>query len=613
VSTPGGIVEWTASDGRKGKLMGPGKARTEDNGSKKAVSEKDGNAGTVAAAVATVAAGAEAADDNNPHGFTAEQDKQVVDWKSKNVGKPWALCAEEVGKSGDQCKERFKQLNAKNGNQGGGNDQGGKTEGGDTQQDSSQKKLTNRERKAANKEYKQGKGQNQNQDRRQGDKNEQASKNEQTSGNDWNTSLDNTTGNNDDGGMLGILNIGGFGDDDKKDNKDNNNDTAGAWANEGTTNNNPITSWGAEVPGAATTSWDKTNDSGSKKKAESNKDASGWSGAVNDSTDNASGDAAANLWGMKSKSGNASNTGADAWGGAATETKGNPSGGGAFGSWDDLANNSSGNTAGDTAADPWGAPNDKDGNNKDAEKSAWDTGGGGADTGAWGEPAIQKPASNSGDNGGWNATAGDGGGNATAGDEAWNKASGAGGWDEKSKDGGEKGTTGVGSWDKKSNNGDGKSAAGGGGWNDTGGDGANDATTSPWDTNQNDTGGNNSGGFDNSWGAPAKSASKAASKAPTHRQNSHHEHQSAHHKSTDDHQSTNTRPLELEVKPDDTFSADDLRLFARILQQDYQTVWNRVSWRFKDKTGRNIAPDVFEKKITGRVEGKGSERGGKRK
>lgn len=33
-------------------------------------------------------------------------------------------------------------------------------------------------------------------------------------------------------------------------------------------------------------------------------------------------------------------------------------------------------------------------------------------------------------------------------------------------------------------------------------------------------------------------------------------------------------------------------------------VWNRVSWRFKDKTGRTIAPEVFEKKVTGRVEGK---------
>jgi hypothetical protein len=32
-------------------------------------------------------------------------------------------------------------------------------------------------------------------------------------------------------------------------------------------------------------------------------------------------------------------------------------------------------------------------------------------------------------------------------------------------------------------------------------------------------------------------------------------------------------------------------------------VWNRVSWRFRDKTGRTVAPEVFERKINGRVEG----------
>ncbi|KAI4690105.1 uncharacterized protein J4E84_004286 [Alternaria hordeiaustralica] len=73
------------------------------------------------------------------------------------------------------------------------------------------------------------------------------------------------------------------------------------------------------------------------------------------------------------------------------------------------------------------------------------------------------------------------------------------------------------------------------------------------------------------------------------------------------------RPLELEVKPDDTFSADDLRLVARILQQDCSMVWNRVSWRFRDKTGRTLHPDEFEKKITGRLEGKGSENGERRR
>ncbi|EMD95595.1 hypothetical protein COCHEDRAFT_1090352 [Bipolaris maydis C5] len=63
-----------------------------------------------------------------------------------------------------------------------------------------------------------------------------------------------------------------------------------------------------------------------------------------------------------------------------------------------------------------------------------------------------------------------------------------------------------------------------------------------------------------------------------------------------------TRPAEIELEPDDTFSANDLRLIARILQQDCSMVWSRLSWRFRDKTGRTLDPEVFEKKITGTVE-----------
>ena len=78
---------------------------------------------------------------------------------------------------------------------------------------------------------------------------------------------------------------------------------------------------------------------------------------------------------------------------------------------------------------------------------------------------------------------------------------------------------------------------------------------------------------------------------------------SQHKDNNNNAQPITTRPLELEVKPGDTFSADDLRLVARILQQDCSMVWNRVSWRFRDKTGRTLHPDEFEKKITGRLEG----------
>lgn len=52
------------------------------------------------------------------------------------------------------------------------------------------------------------------------------------------------------------------------------------------------------------------------------------------------------------------------------------------------------------------------------------------------------------------------------------------------------------------------------------------------------------------------------------------------------------------LRPDETFSFDDLKLVARILQSDSSMVWERLSWRFRDKTGRNLPAAVFEKKIT---------------
>ncbi|KAE8828908.1 hypothetical protein PTNB85_08096 [Pyrenophora teres f. teres] len=122
------------------------------------------------------------------------------------------------------------------------------------------------------------------------------------------------------------------------------------------------------------------------------------------------------------------------------------------------------------------------------------------------------------------------------------------------------------------------------------------------------------GGVADQWPAPTKPASasrsnKAPSKAPSQ----------SHSKGKDEvtpvepAEPVSVRPATIELRPDDIFSADDLHLIARILQQDCVMVWNRVSWRFKDKTGRTLHSDVFEKKITGQVESKGSERGGRKK
>jgi hypothetical protein len=130
----------------------------------------------------------------------------------------------------------------------------------------------------------------------------------------------------------------------------------------------------------------------------------------------------------------------------------------------------------------------------------------------------------------------------------------------------------------------------------------------------NDASSPNNNGATNLWPAapnsPAKNSSNTGSKTPSKKSASHSE--SKHRRLTREPErpkATATAPPEYELRPDSTFSADDLRLVAKILQQDCHMVWNRVSWRFKDKTGRTLHPEVFEKKITGKVEGKGSERG----
>lgn len=163
--------------------------------------------------------------------------------------------------------------------------------------------------------------------------------------------------------------------------------------------------------------------------------------------------------------------------------------------------------------------------------------------------------------------------------------------------------------------------------NDNGGGATN--SNPGWDSGQNDNKGNDSGNngqagdnpLGDSWGGAQAPASKAASKAasktaseagskwPAHsakhsRKRSSHSHSSYHaHKPGSTTHFTgyreNTRPSEYKLSPDDTFSQHDLRLLARILQQDSAMVWERVSWRFKDKTGRYLPPALFEKKITG--------------
>ncbi|KAF2627236.1 hypothetical protein BU25DRAFT_431790 [Macroventuria anomochaeta] len=134
---------------------------------------------------------------------------------------------------------------------------------------------------------------------------------------------------------------------------------------------------------------------------------------------------------------------------------------------------------------------------------------------------------------------------------------------------------------------------GGGGWDNGGGNNGSNNTSNDKTSNKG------SSHKDSSSQKDAKPQSnKAASQTG-----------SKQHSTREPEKPSASAPTEYELKPDSTFSADDLRLIARILQQDCQMVWNRVSWRFKDKTGRNLHPDVFEKKITGKIDDRSSEHG----
>ncbi|KAF3044158.1 hypothetical protein E8E12_010497 [Didymella heteroderae] len=153
------------------------------------------------------------------------------------------------------------------------------------------------------------------------------------------------------------------------------------------------------------------------------------------------------------------------------------------------------------------------------------------------------------------------------------------------------------------------------GW-DTGGGGSGNNGLDGWDINNN-------GGSGDGWDAPTNDVSKdnVSKKGSSNKGSSSNKDAkessnkttsqsgSKHHFTRGSEKSSSTAPKAYELKPDSTFSADDLRLIAKILQQDCSMVWNRVSWRFQDKTGRNLHPDVFEKKITGKTEDRGSERG----
>lgn len=531
MTTPGGIVEWAASDGRRGSLKGPGKAHSCGDKSTEQAMNKGMNKGTNSKNDDTVDEVSE-----NPHSFTEDEDKKLLDWKNENGAAPWKDCANLLGRTHFQCKDRYKELQGKNGAQDAGNAKGS---GGGSNKKQQQGKENNKRAKSGGDDG----GANPHgftdaEDKRMMDWRSEHSKQPWTDfaeeigktskqcherfreikPNDWKP----TEGQ--DGGD------GGGKEGNNQGNKDGNKNGNKKGKKQGET------TAGTDA-GCNNSFWGGSNlfggDDSEKDKAEAagNDNRSGDAGSSNSKeTNNASGIAAA------------SGNNEPSWG---------------SGGWNNNQSGGTGDTSCNNGNDTW--DNNAGANNNGRKAGDW-----GATTG--------------GNNSGGNTH--------SWGDDPWGSGNGAGDNTATDKNGG-----GDKSWDKATAGGD-----------------ANNATATDWNDDSNkQTNNGTSGGDQNAWdagdtwvAAPAltKTASKAGSKA--------HSNHSASHKSSHRHSAQNNppTPVELEVKPDDVFSANDLRLVARILQQDYQMVWNRVSWRFKDKTGRTIAPEVFEKKITGQVEGK---------
>ncbi|KAL6710326.1 hypothetical protein ACN47E_009272 [Coniothyrium glycines] len=512
LTTPLGIVEWTASDGRRGKLTGTGKQRLTAAALAEVPSGKHSVKGDVAtkseakkAASAKVVSepgdlcglfGAEEeekkqaskgdntgteVDKKNPLGWSEEYDKKLMDWKNEHGSGSWADCAGAVGKPQSECKQRFGQIKPADWRPPPAQGKDGGVAKGKQKQGKPDKNQTQAQ--------KSGEGEKKMQESTGGD----AANLWGPSGDDaWNTESKNKV---DSGAAAGADQTWAGGGD--------------SWAN---TNGNTNDSTGADAP-----AWDFTwpTTSEAVKTTGESKSASKNGGSVK---------AGSNHW--------KTTTGVDqTW----------DVNGSGDNSWDNTNGNTDGNTGGNKAASKSGSKaGSKSGGSVKAENNDW--GNGNTDASGWG---IDGTNEKTGDNV-WEATGND--------------------------------TT-----------------------------NARDGTSNPWDT-INDQKDNSIGGTKpaTAWDipAPAKPAShsggsKVASKAHSHRSSRHKSHSDSTQKQT-------------ELRPDDTFSVDDLRLLARILQQDAAMVWKRVSWRFRDKTGRIIDPDVFEKKITGKVEGKGSDRGEER-
>lgn len=566
--TPGAAIEWVASDGRRGRLMGKGNPRLSGTSNVAAPAQNQAEASANMAAVPAVPSNAfepwqsmgngnetntwpgndtniwpgnQAAGSgeieykkNVPSKDFSEEEERIL-MRMKTENKPWAEIGKCLnGKSKQQCTQRFNEIRP---------------------DDFYTKNAAN---KGNNKGGKQGKQKGGDQNKQTQDKKEE--KKAESSGDDhW--------------GALPAIGLG-FDDDNKskaseEDSKKD--DKAG-------------------TGDAAADHWNTSGWNTGAADGNDNKNTSGNTGWT-DSTDNN---------GDKGSGGDWDRTGAETEG---VDNWSKQDGGQGADNW---SKQDSGKKDGNNKNEGKKNSKDKKGNENSKKKdqvpnaASWEnTGGNGQITWSFGEDNKSKSGSsraskagfkNSWPNDGDKASA-TGGKNATKDD--W------GGQDWGQNTGG----------DTQAGWGDNKADAGGaqnfgGGWGDAPSD--NGKTSKANDSKNKNKSSEASPWNANTWDVPPASPRKTASRASSRDRRKHHssrrgsDSKECKHGSRRHHSSSH--PKEYKVAPDSTFSQDELKLVARILQQDCSMVWERVSWRFKDKTGRNLHPDVFEQKITGRLE-----------
>ncbi|KAH7395383.1 hypothetical protein DE146DRAFT_106446 [Phaeosphaeria sp. MPI-PUGE-AT-0046c] len=294
VSTPGGVVEWAASDGRKGKLTGPGKTRAYGEVMHTAPVEKGGQATTgrpTENSEAGKAGNGDGGEEDNPHGFTPDEDNKMIQWKTANPSGQWKIFADEIGKQPSQCKERWRQIQPKDNDQNPGAQQGRKGGcGPQNQQQPQEKKLTKKEKKA----LKQGSGGGQNENQGQDSRGGAGVSGNSTAGNGGN---DNSW----EGGGF-PFDIGAASVTGASDKHDQNNDPLAAWGAPNNSGNAGDSSgwqdplgpggWGDHSGGGGgnDATWGNNNGAGSTKgggKKKDKKDGGSWNPTNNDLGNNA--------------------------------------------------------------------------------------------------------------------------------------------------------------------------------------------------------------------------------------------------------------------------------------------------------------------------------------